>query len=163
MKKSSNYGIVFFVLLIALFFRFFIFSAYKIPTNSMEPTFLPGDFILSSRISYGFRLPWAETVWLESSPQKNDLVVFKFKGKPGTPYIKRVVATAGETLTDASGKPVVVPPAELFVASDNHDLSDDTKEGFVAIADVAGQAKFIWYSSSKESGIRWSRIFSVPK
>ncbi len=163
MKKRSNYAVVIYALLGALFFRTFIVSVYKIPTNSMKPTFLPGDFILASRISYGLQFPWTDEAWFASAPARGDLVVVKFKGKPGITYIKRVIAVAGENVTTADGSVVTVPQTEIYVASDNREINDDSKEGFASLVDVDSQAKIIWYSASKESGIRWKRIFNLPK
>lgn len=162
MKKRSNYPVIIFALLAALFFRTFIVSVYKIPTNSMEPTFLPGDFIFASKIAYGLQFPWSEESWFETSPKKGDLVIFKFKGKPGITFIKRVSAVAGETVTTADGAQQVVPPGEIFVENDNHEIKDANQSGLASIRDVDSQAKFIWFSSSKESGNRWKRIFSAP-
>ena len=162
-KKHLNIVIVLGALLMALILRSFILSVYKIPTNSMEPTFLPGDFIFASKVAYGFKLPFSKSVWFGSAPQKGDLVIFKFKGKPEITYVKRVTAIAHETIEMKDGTQQTVPEGEIFVANDNDSIKDENQEGFVSVPDIDGQAKIIWFSSTKDSGIRWQRIFSAPR
>ncbi len=162
MKKNSHYTLIFCALLLALFVRTFLISVYKIPTDSMHPTFLSGDFIFASQVSYGVKFPWNQDVWFKANPQKNDLVIFKFKGKPMISYLKRVTAVEGETIT-VDGNPQVVPVGEVFVASDNHNSSDENKEGFALVKDIESEAKLIWFSYSKESGVRWNRVFMLPQ
>lgn len=159
----SNLIIVLGALVVALFFRVFIISVYKIPTPSMSPTFLPGDFIMASQVSYGLKFPWSEDVWFASKPQVGDLIVFKFKKKPTITYIKRIFAIDGEEFKLADGTAQKIPVGEVAVMNDNTDVTDDSREqGFVALADINSQAKSIWFSYSKESGVRWSRLLTAP-
>jgi signal peptidase I len=160
-KKNSTFAITICALLLALFFRTFIISVYKIPTHSMEPTFFPGDFIFASRISYGLKFPWSTDIWFQTKPQKGDLVIFKFKGKPTISYVKRVVAVEGESV-QISGQPQLVPAGEVFVANDNPAISEATNEGFALIEEIDSRAKLIWFSYSKDSGVRWNRILTFP-
>jgi signal peptidase I len=63
--------------LIALFIRTFIVQAFKIPSSSMEPTLLVGDYILVSKFIYGIKIPFTDAKMLEfNKPRRGDVVVF---------------------------------------------------------------------------------------
>ncbi len=85
------------VLLFVLVIRSFVFEPFRIPSGSMEPTLLQGDFIFVKKYSYGLRLPVTETKVVETgSPERGDVVVFRLPKDPSTNYIKRVVGLPGD-------------------------------------------------------------------
>ena len=87
------------VLLIVLVIRSFVFEPFRIPSGSMMPTLLQGDFIFVKKFSYGLRLPVTETKILETgAPERGDVVVFRLPQEPSINYIKRVVGLPGDTL-----------------------------------------------------------------
>ncbi len=87
------------VLLIVLVLRSFIFEPFRIPSGSMIPTLLIGDFILVSKFSYGLRLPVVHTKILETgAPVRGDVAVFRFPSNPRQDFIKRVVGLPGDTI-----------------------------------------------------------------
>ncbi len=87
------------VLLIVLVIRSFVFEPFRIPSGSMMPTLLQGDFIFVKKFSYGLRLPVTETKVLETgSPERGDVVVFRLPQDPSINYIKRVVGLPGDTI-----------------------------------------------------------------
>lgn len=90
--------------LFALFVRSFLFTAYKVPTGSMQPTLKPGDFIFSSRLSYGIPMPFSSGRWNEVFPDRGDLVVFSYPESPGITYVKRVVALPGDRVQIIKGR-----------------------------------------------------------
>ena len=96
------------VLLIVLLLRSFLVEPFRIPSGSMMPTLLVGDFILVNKYSYGLRWPVLDTKFLEvGEPERGDVVVFRFPQDPHTDYIKRVVAVPGDEI-DYRGKTLYV-------------------------------------------------------
>jgi len=88
------------VLLIVLLFRSFLFEPFKIPSGSMIPTLLIGDFILVNKYAYGLRLPVLNTKFLSvGEPRRGDVVVFRYPVDPGVNFIKRMVGLPGDTIT----------------------------------------------------------------
>ena len=94
------------VILIVLLFRSFIAEPFKIPSGSMMPTLLVGDFILVNKFSYGMRLPVLGTKILPiGEPQRGDVFVFRYPNpehdpkKEGIDYIKRVIGLPNDEIT----------------------------------------------------------------
>jgi signal peptidase I len=87
------------VLLFVLVVRSFVFEPFRIPSGSMMPTLLQGDYIFVKKFAYGLRLPVLETKVVETgSPQRGDVVVFRLPSDPGINYIKRVVGLPGDRI-----------------------------------------------------------------
>jgi len=87
------------VVLIVLVLRSFIFEPFRIPSGSMMPTLLVGDFILVNKFAYGVRLPVLNTKIIENgAPKRGDIVVFRFPKDPTLDYIKRVIGLPGDRI-----------------------------------------------------------------
>lgn len=87
------------VLLIVLIFRSFAFEPFKIPSGSMIPTLLIGDFIIVNKYAYGLRLPVLNKKFIGiGNPETGDVVVFRKPGDEGVNYIKRVVGLPGDSV-----------------------------------------------------------------
>ena len=85
------------VIFIVLLLRSFLVEPFRIPSGSMMPTLLVGDFILVNKFAYGLRLPVLNNKILEiGEPQRGDIVVFRNPEDPTVDYIKRVVAVPGD-------------------------------------------------------------------
>ena len=85
------------VFLIVLLLRSFLVEPFRIPSGSMMPTLLIGDFILVNKFSYGIRLPVLDTKVIEiGKPQRGDVVVFRYPEDPSIPFIKRVIGLPGD-------------------------------------------------------------------
>jgi signal peptidase I len=88
------------VLLIVLLFRSFLFEPFKIPSGSMIPTLLIGDFIVVNKFAYGLRLPVLNTRIVPiGEPQRGDVVVFRYPVDEKVNFIKRLVGLPGDTIT----------------------------------------------------------------
>lgn len=96
-----EYGGSFFPVILAVFFlRSFLVEPFKIPSGSMIPTLLIGDFILVNKFTYGVRLPVINKKIVElGSPQRGDVMVFRYPPDPSLDYIKRVVGLPGDKLS----------------------------------------------------------------
>ena len=87
------------VILIVFLLRSFLVEPFKIPTGSMVPTLLVGDFILVSKFAYGIRLPLVNKKIVGiGDPHRGDVMVFRFPEDPSIDYIKRVVGIPGDQI-----------------------------------------------------------------
>jgi signal peptidase I len=85
------------VALVVLVLRSFIFEPFRIPSDSMMPTLLDGDFIIVNKYAYGLRLPVLNRKVVEvGEPQRGDVVVFRYPRDPSINYIKRLVGLPGD-------------------------------------------------------------------
>ena len=93
-----EYSVSFFpVILIVFLLRSFLVEPFKIPSSSMVPTLLVGDFILVNKFTYGIRLPVANKKVIPlHDPQRGDVMVFRYPEDPSLDYIKRVVGVPGD-------------------------------------------------------------------
>lgn len=96
-----RYASVLVAVISALFIRAFLISVYKVPSQSMAPTILAGDFILASQTAYGVKLPGSSDTYFVSTPQKGDLVAYI---KDSRIFIKRVIALAGDEISYLDGQ-----------------------------------------------------------
>ena len=101
------------IILIVLLLRSFLMEPFRIPSGSMMPTLLVGDFILVNKYTYGIRLPVVNKKIIDmNAPQRGDVVVFRYPKDPSLDYIKRVVGLPGDRIgyvqkqVYVNGKPV---------------------------------------------------------
>jgi signal peptidase I len=113
-KKSHGFWelvkTIVYAVLIAIAVRTFLFEPFSIPSGSMIPTLLVGDYLFVSKYSYGysrFSLPFGLPLFsgrvLASPPERGDVVVFKLPTDNSTDYIKRVVGLPGDRVQLRSG------------------------------------------------------------
>ncbi|MEC5211714.1 signal peptidase I [Polaromonas sp. CG_9.5] len=146
------------VIIIVFLLRSFLFEPFKIPSGSMIPTLLVNDLILVNKFHYGVRLPVINLKVLDNhSPERGDVMVFRYPPKPSLDYIKRVVGIPGDEVAylnkklTINGKPLPKTPLPEFFDVDsmryakqfeetNGDktyrlLNDDDRPSFIAGAD----------------------------
>ena len=118
-KTKDLLSAIMIALFAALILRQFVIAAYKIPTGSMEKTLLVGDYLLVNKFVYGaktpdwvgipltqgknwsiptgFNIPWFRLPAI-TNPRQNDIMVFNYPNDPRIEYIKRCIATGGQTV-----------------------------------------------------------------
>lgn len=87
------------VILLVFMLRSFLVEPFKIPSGSMMPTLLAGDYILVNKFTYGLRVPILNNVMVEmNKPKRGDVMVFHYPPEPTIDYIKRVVGLPGDKI-----------------------------------------------------------------
>lgn len=111
-KKEDSFSVFLLKLVvIVVIFRSFIFAPFSIPSESMLPRLMNGDYLLASKWSYGFSyrsLPFGVPLLpgkrvFASQPDRGDVVIFKSPADPETDYIKRVIGLPGDTVQMSGG------------------------------------------------------------
>lgn len=152
--------------LLAVVVRTFVVESYVVQGVSMLPTFLNGEHVLVNKLAFKF-----------ASPRPGEIIVFQPPlSYVHEDYIKRVVATAGETVGVRQGRlyvngravaqpyiqywdptsfgTVVVPKGDVFVLGDNRPDSEDSRYfGPVPIRNITGQAIFAFWPLSRLGGV----------
>lgn len=131
------------IVIAVLVFRSVLFEPFRIPSGSMIPTLMIGDFILVNKFSYGFKVPFSDIsfsslgidldpIYLfgESAPKRGDVVVFKYPEDPATNYIKRVIGLPGDTI-EIRQKVVFINGEEIKAEEiDGKAIMDDMDDKF---------------------------------
>lgn len=157
------------LLIVAVFaFRSTFFEPFRVPTGSMVPTIAIGDFIVTNKFSYGFKLPFSDMfsdpIYLTEfeSPKRDDVIVFKYPIDPNINFVKRVIGIPGDEV-EVKNKQVYVN-GQLVAAVNIHgdetkdflDKFDDMKVDFYQVKNLTNNY-FIQYT--KQS----TRADSLPK
>jgi signal peptidase I len=126
-----EYSVSFFpVILIVFLLRSFLVEPFKIPSSSMVPTLLVGDFILVNKFTYGIRLPVANKKIVPlGEPQRGDVMVFRYPEDPSLDYIKRVVGVPGDRIEyrnkrlAVNGQPVPLRQVDDYLSKERMQFS----------------------------------------
>lgn len=142
---------IFPVIAFVLVLRSFIYEPFQIPSGSMMPTLLVGDFILVEKFSYGLKDPVARHKFIETGkPERGDVAVFKFPKDTRLDYIKRVIGLPGDQIRYTK-KSLYIKPAcptgnecapEYKVESKFVNDVAFNSETFLQYAEVLGDAQF---------------------
>lgn len=88
------------IFLIVFLIRSFLFQPYQVPTGSLEPTVIPGDFILVNQYEYGLHLPvWNNKFVQFSHPKRGDVALFRWPVDPRVTFVKRVIGVPGDVVS----------------------------------------------------------------
>lgn len=127
------------IVVVVFGFRSTFFEPFKIPSGSMIPTLLIGDFILVNKFAYGFKVPFSQ--WLgdpiymtgPDKPKRGDVIVFKYPKEPSINYIKRVIGLPGDTI-EVVDKVVFVNDEPLSAEEfDGKEILEDMDYGYKTI------------------------------
>jgi signal peptidase I len=148
------------VILAVLVLRSFVVEPFRIPSGSMMPTLLAGDFILVNKFSFGVRLPITNTKIIDSgSPQRGDVTVFRYPEDPSVAFIKRIMGLPGDRLEyrdkqlSINGEPVA---QEQLPAG-----SDGSVPGYDLFVDELGDKTFHTLQRKGPNNLSWSYV--VPE
>ena len=171
-------------LVLALTLKTFVVDAVTVPTRSMEPSVLPGDYVLLDKIGF------APSAIASRLPSRGDVVAFDLPdGDPdeGSLGLKRCIAVEGDTVEYrqgtifvngvaavrgvgdggpvlADGEPHIVPDDGVFVFGDNHAVSLDSRTwGWIPARSVVGKAALVYWSLGDDGAVRWSRVGSLVR
>src|SRR5580693_4624044 len=110
------------VAVIVLLVRSFIFEPFRIPSDSMMPTLVDGDFIIVNKYAYGLRLPVINLKILDvGEPRRGDVVVFRWPVDPSTNFIKRLVGLPGDHVEVQDNRIIINgKPVDFTIAKDRY-------------------------------------------
>src|ERR1044071_7219244 len=109
------------VILIVLLIRSFLFEPFRIPSDSMMPTLLDGDFMFVNKYAYGLRVPVINSkIVAIDEPHRGDVIVFRLPSDPSTNYIKRLVGLPGDH--------IVVRDRQVFVNGERMPVGLDGRD-----------------------------------
>jgi signal peptidase I len=171
--------------LLTMYVRSHQVEPFKIPSNSMAPTLLPGDFLFADK---RYNCPQCK-----HAVRRDDVAIFVYPNDRTMYFVKRIVALPGDRvelknqqvfvngtalpqrpLPESNALPLnasepalaqdfVVAPGSVFVLGDNHATSKDSRQfGTVPLQDVVGHVRQIWFSWG-DDGVRWSRLGLTPQ
>ena len=107
---GETFSVIIQALLLAVVLRTFLYQPFSIPSGSMKPTLLIGDYLFVSKFSYGYSkhsIPFSPDIFegrfWASKPKRGDIAVFKFPPNPDIDYIKRVIGLPGDKIQVSGG------------------------------------------------------------
>jgi signal peptidase I len=163
---------VFYALLIALVLRVLLFQPFTIPSASMEPNLVEGDYIIVSKYSYGFSkhsIPLSPPLFkgriFERQPTRGDIIVFKLPRDPHVDYIKRLIGLPGDRIQVRHGVVFIndKPLAQMPQGQTTIDLG-----GFMTKADVMRETNpigksYLTYSVDPSQPAENTDVYVVPE
>ena len=172
-KQESSFldtvSVIVQALLLALVLRTFLFQPFNIPSGSMKPTLLEGDYIFVSKYSYGYSkhsFPLSPPlfdgrVWAGDGPERGDVVVFKFPPNPGLDYIKRVIGLPGDRIQMREGQLYINNEPVRREAAGRFRDEDDGRPVLAFRETLPGGRSYMTLDLGRSPGDN-TRVFEVP-
>ncbi len=164
---------VVYALLIALFLRVLFFQPFTIPSASMEPTLLEGDYIIVSKYSYGYSknsIPFSPPLFkgriFERQPTRGDVIVFKLPRDGHIDYIKRLVGLPGDRIQviggvlQINGRPVPRKPLTPVMMDSGYGFTRNVERYEETLPDGK---KIITYDFGPDGDVDNTEVFVVPE
>jgi len=143
------------VLLLVFILRSFLFEPFRIPSGSLEPTLLVGDFILVNKFDYGVRLPVLHNkIVTIHEPVRGDIIVFRWPPNTSYDFIKRVIGVPGDKISYVNKELLingVKIPQELLGKRPASDDSDGNKTVEERREDLLGVKHHIYVNPARDS------------
>ncbi len=145
------------VIIAVLVLRSFIVEPFRIPSGSMMPTLLAGDFILVNKFSFGVRLPVTNTKIMDSgAPQRGDVAVFRYPEDPSVAFIKRIVGIPGDRL-EYRNKRLYINGEVVTRESLEGDLPQAIP-GYNVYPEKVGDTAFQTLQKKRHNNMAWSYV-----
>ncbi|HCM83868.1 MAG TPA: signal peptidase I, partial [Rhodospirillaceae bacterium] len=171
-KRESTIGSLFWAIVLAFAIRVFAFEPFNIPSTSMVPNLLIGDFLFVSKYSYGYSAKsigyglfnFQGRVGGDALPQRGDVAVFKLPTNPNIDYIKRVIGMPGDKIQVRNGRLYINDKLIERRSLGDLNYSDrDHKQTFQRYEEVLpGGVKHIIVEESDNGPLDNTGVFMVP-
>jgi signal peptidase I len=157
-------------LILAGFIRSFFFEPFHIPSSSMKPNLLIGDYLFVTKYSYGYSkysFPFAPNLfegrfWQKNKPQRGDVVVFRLPKNPDINYIKRVMGLPGDKIRVEDGV-VFINDEKVRKSYDGVFTDDQTQVEINQFTEILPEGKEILTLDHRASAADNTGIYTVPK
>jgi signal peptidase I len=173
-EVSEVFKTVVIAFILALFIRTFLYEPFNIPSGSMLPTLLVGDYLFVSKPAYGYShysfplgIADFEGRIAEEKPERGDVVVFKLPSDPSIDYIKRIVALPGETVQVIrgrlyiNGEQVEREPIGLYESAENGNHTSQKLMEYIET--LPGGVMHSIYEVSDNADLDNTQKYTVPE
>ena len=153
------------VILIVFVLRSFLYEPFKIPSESMVPTLVVGDFILVNKFTYGVRLPVLNKKIVDVGlPKRGDVMVFRYPEDPTKDFIKRVVGLPGDKIAYKNKRLVINDQPIVTEQLDSQTRVDDRLafQSYDVIREKLGEKPHISYLDPRAKGVRLGGVREFP-
>ena len=153
------------VILIVFVLRSFLFEPFKIPSESMVPTLVVGDFILVNKFTYGVRLPVINKKIIDVGlPKRGDVMVFRYPEDPTKDFIKRIVGLPGDKITYKNKRLTINDKPIVTEQLDSQTRVDDRLafQSYDVIREKLGEKPHVSYIDPKAQSVRLGGVREFP-